>query len=102
MEAPTDFVKIINRKRYSVRAAQLIASDAYWDGYNFERSGRNTFLYRTEKGNYFTVTLTQLGGEMDQLAPITQDLAIELFEGPLSKHEVGYHEAFPDVTVTDA
>jgi len=44
MKPPEQFTRIIGRKRYSVQKATLIASDAYWDGHNFERSGRNTFL----------------------------------------------------------
>ncbi len=102
MRPPENFVRIIGKKRYSVKTATLIASDAYWDGHNHERHGRNTFLYRTPRGAYFTVNLTQWQGEQDTLSPITQDEAIELYEGPLSEHEVDYAEAFPSVTVEDA
>lgn len=102
MKPPKNFVRIINRKRYSVATATLLASDAWWDGHNFERHGRNVFLYRTPKGNYFTVTLSQWQGESDDLEPITQDEAIELFEKSLTEHEVKYAEAFPDVEVIDA
>jgi hypothetical protein len=102
MKAPTDWTEIIDRKRYSAKTATLIASDAYWDGHNFERQGRNTFLYRTPKGNYFTIALTQWQGERDTLEPIGVDEAIQLYEGPLSEHEVDYFEAFPGVEVEDA
>ncbi len=102
MKAPEKFSKIVDRKKYSVQTATLIADDCYWDGHNFERSGRNTFLYRTPNGAYFTVTLTQWQGEQDSLDPVSQDEAIRLFEGRLSEHYVKYSEAFPGVEVKDA
>jgi len=101
MNPPNEFTRIIGRTRYSVEASALIASDAYWDGNNMERHGRNTFLYRTAKGRYFTVTLTQWQGEQDTLTPITQDEAIDLYEGRLSEHEVDYQDAFPGVDVEE-
>ena len=102
MKPPTKWTQVIHRKRYSVQTATLLASDAYWDGRNFERQGRNTFLYKTPNGAYFTVSLTQWQGERDTLTPVSLDEAVELFEGPLTEHEVLYHEAFPDVVVEDA
>lgn len=102
MHEPKEFVRIVNKIRYDVSKATLIASDAYWDGHNFERHGRNTFLYRTPKGRYFTVTLTQWQGERDTLEPVTQEEAIDLFEDDLPEHEVKYSEAFPDVTIEEA
>lgn len=102
MKPPTKFVRIVNRTRYSVENSTLIASDAYWDGHNWERSRRNTFLYRTPRGRYFTVTLTQWQGEQDHLQPVIQDEAIRLYEDDLREHAVSYQEAFPDVEVVDA
>jgi len=93
---------IIERKRYSVTTAELLAGDDYRDGHNFERHGRNTFLYRTPGGAYFTVTLSQWQGERDTLTPITQDEAIDLYEGSLTEHYTPYGEAFPGVQVVDA
>jgi|ERR1700690_4258720 len=102
MQEPKDFVRIVNKKRYSVKSATLIASDCYWDGHNFERNGTNTWLYKTAKGAYFTVTLSQWQGAQDTLEPVSQAQAIEMFEDYLSEHEVSYKEAFPDVVVVDA
>jgi len=102
MKPPTDFTRIVNRTRYSVQTATLIAGDDYWDGHNFERHGRNTFLYRTKNGNYFTVTLTCWQGESNTLTPVSQDEAIELYESSLTEHEVTYAEAFPGIEVVDA
>jgi len=47
-----DWNEVIGGKRYNTATAKLIASDAYWDGHNWERRGRNTFMLRTKKGNY--------------------------------------------------
>jgi len=94
--------RIVNRKRYSTETATLTASDCYWDGSNMERGGRNTFLYRTPRGAYFTVNLTQWQGERDTLTPLSQKDAIELFEGTLTEHDVTYQEAFPDIVIEDA
>jgi hypothetical protein len=102
MHPDQDMERVVNQKRYAVKTATLIASDEYWDGHNFERHGRNTFLYRTPKGEYFTVTLTQWQGEQDSLTPISQGEAIALFEGSLTQHEVSYTGAFPDVAIVDA
>lgn len=99
---PSKMTRIVNRKKYSTETATLIASDEYWDGSNWERHGRNTFLYRTPGGEYFTVNLTQWQGERDTLEPISQDEALYLFENVLHEHQVNYSEAFPDVEVKDA
>lgn len=102
MNPPENFIRIIGKKRYNVATATLIASNEFWDGHNWERHGRNTFLYRTPNGAYFTVTLSQWQGEQDHLDPVTLEEAIELYEGYLSKHNVDYAEAFPSVKVTEA
>jgi len=102
MKPPENMIRIIGRKRYSTKTATLLAHDAFWDGHNFERHGRNTFLYRTPSGAYFTVGLTQWQGEQDTLSPVSLEEAIELFEGALTEHEVKYAEAFPSVEVQDA
>lgn len=96
------FSRVVDRKRYRVETATLLASDAYWDGHNFERSGRNTWLYRTPRGAYFEVTCSQWQGEQDTLNPLELEEALELYEGPLSEHEVSYEDAFPGVTVEEA
>ena len=102
MRAPERFTRIIGRKRYNIATSTLLAADDYWDGHNFERSGRNTFLYRTPSGAYFTVTLTIWQGERDSLDPVTESEAVGLFEDSLTEHAVRYAEAFPDVKVEDA
>jgi len=102
MKAPDCMSRIVNRKHYDVRTATLIADDLYWDGRNWERHGRNMFLYRTPGGHYFTVTLTMWVNERDSLEPVTQDEAIALYEGQLTEHHVMYEDAFPTVVVEAA
>jgi len=85
-----------------VSTATLIAGDDYWDGHNFERRGRNTFLYQTPKGVYFTVTLTKWPDEQDDLTPIEQDEAISLYEMRLTEHRLKFSDAFPNVVVEEA
>lgn len=102
MNAPKTMERIVNRTRYSVAASRLLAGDDYWDGHNFERHGRNKFLYLTPKGKYFVVTLSQWQGESDDLTPCTMQEAIDLFETSLREHYEPYEVAFPDVAVVDA
>jgi len=94
--------QVIDGKRYRVATATLLADDAYWDGSNHERNGRNRFLYRTPRGRYFTVTLTMWEGERDYLTPIDEADARELYETSLTEHHLSYEEAFPDVAIEDA
>ena len=93
--------KVIDGKRYSTETATVIASDEYWDGRNYERSGRNTFLFRTLHGNYFKVEVSQWQGELNELVPIDEIEAIKLYED-LEKHACEYEAAFPDQKVEEA
>jgi hypothetical protein len=101
MKPPKELTEVIDRKRYSCSTATLLAGNDYWDGSNFERNGRNTFLYRTPNGAFFSVTVSQWQGEDTTLTPLTQDEAIELFE-QLREKRLEYSEAFPGVEVKDA
>jgi len=102
MKAHEKFEKIIGGTRYSVEKSTLIAHNYYWDGHNMERNGRNTFLYHTKNGRYFTVNLTQWQGERDTLTPVSTEEAQDLWETCLSEHSVEFEEAFPGVEVKDA
>jgi hypothetical protein len=99
---PYPFKQIIDRKQYNTSTATLLAGNDWWDGNNWERGGTNQFLYRTPKGAYFTLNLTQWEGRNDCIEVVSLDEAIELYEGPLRKHRVEYDEAFPGVTVEEA
>lgn len=92
---------VIGGKRYRTETATLLASDAYWDGHNFERDGRNAFLFRTPKGNYFVQRQSLWQGERDRLEPVSREEAIRLFED-LQEKEVDFDQAFPGVVVTEA
>lgn len=115
MQPRTDLTKVIGSKRYSVAKATRVASDVYADGrqeferLNAQRHKYNTFLYRTPRGNYFTVTVTEIrlgsGSQVDvenDLVPVSLDDAIELYRGPLRSHHQEFAEAFPGVVVEDA
>ena len=85
--------RVVDGKRYSTDAAELIASDRYWDGSNFERSGRTTYLYKTAKGAFFTHTTTMWLGERESIEVVDAVEAAILYEG-FPEQEMGYAEAF--------
>lgn len=86
--------RVVKGQRYDTEKATLIADDVYWDGHNFERRGRNQWLYRTQNGAYFTVYGTFWQGERDHLEPVSKAEAVELYENDLTEHSVEYEEAF--------
>jgi hypothetical protein len=98
---PKSMTAVINRKRYSTDTATLLAGNDHWDGHNFERNGRNCFLYCTPKGSYFLLNMTCWEGELDNIEPLCTDEAVSAFEG-LSRKRVKFEEAFPGVTVEEA
>jgi hypothetical protein len=99
---PKDMKAVIGRKRYDTKTATLIVDNAYWDGHNFERSGRNTFLYRTPNGGYFAVHQTCWQGERDSLEPLTVDEAVQLYEELRDEGAMDFEKAFPGVKVEEA
>lgn len=99
---PVTRVAVIGGKRYNTETAKVVASDAYWDGHNYERRGRNTFLMRTPNGRYFAHRRTQWQGELDgTIEPLSQEEAIDLYES-LPEQVVPFEDAFPDVQVEEA
>lgn len=94
-------VQVINRKRYDTAKAVLLAHDVRWDGHNWERDGRNTFLYQTPNGAFFIVRQTNWQGEEDSLEPLEPEMAYMIYER-LPEHEVDVSVAFPDVVIEDA
>lgn len=99
---PGHMTRIVDGKKYDTAKATLIAHNAYWDGHNYERRGRNLFLYKTPNGRFFTVSQSLWQGESDTLEPILSADAVHLYETSLPEHEVPYEEAFPDFPVEDA
>ena len=101
MEPSPDMEATINRVRYRVASSALLAHDRYWDGHNFERHGRNTFLYRSPTGRYFAVHLTMWQGERNRIVPLSEEDAYNLYER-LPEKELPVEEAFPNVVVEPA
>ncbi len=90
----------------------LIASDTYYDGKNFERKGRNKFLFKTLNKRYFMQHRTTNPNEEDYLKPLTQDEAITMYlnlkdlwpkeqKEERDKEFARFREAFPDVGSLD-
>lgn len=98
---PFKMKEVIGGIKYDTEKAEIIADDCYWDGHNWERNGRNTFLYKTQNGRYFVVRQTLWQGERDQLEPLILDEAIMLYE-QLPEKYVEFEEAFPGVEVEEA
>ena len=87
--------------RYSTATATVLASDEYWDGHNFERQGRNTFLLRGKSGRYFAAHLTMWQGERDHIEPLEEGEAAALYE-QLAEHPTEFKEAFPNRVLEEA
>ena len=85
--------QVINGYRYNTETAKLIASNRYWDGHNFERQGRNRYLYKTPKGNFFLYNTTIWQGEVDYIEPIGLGEAKHWYENS-REQEVEWEEAF--------
>lgn len=93
--------RVVGGKRYAVATSKLIADDERWDGSNWERHCRNTFLYKTKGGAFFRVDLTQWQGERDTIEPLDIDEAKALYEYLDDPDAIPYEEAFDEV-VEDA
>ncbi len=64
--------KIVGGKVYNTETAKIVAHNNFWDGNNWERNGTNCFLYKTKKGNFFTLDLTMWQGERDNIKPLSK------------------------------
>jgi len=96
-----EMIRVVGGLRYDTEKATLIAHNVFWDGSNWERYGRNTWLYRTPSGRYFAVYGTLWQGERNRLEPLSVKDAVVLYE-VLPEHEVEFEDAFPSVEVQDA
>lgn len=85
--------QVIGGKVYDTEKAKLVASDRYWDGSNYERHGRNTYLYKTARGNFFLHHTTQWQGERDSIEPVDIGEAKSYYE-QLPEQELEYSDAF--------
>ena len=96
--------QVIGGKRYDTKTATLLASNEYWDGNNWERSGTNTWLFRTARGRYFFAHRTMWQGDVDRIEPCEEGEALEFFEAmaPHGTQEMSYEEAFPNAAIEEA
>ncbi len=85
--------QIVDGKLYDTEKARLVASDRYWDGSNWDRHGRNVYLYKTVKGSFFLYRTTRWQGERDYIEPVTKEEAKYWYE-QLPEHEMEYEEVF--------
>lgn len=90
---PQGMSAVIGGRRYTVNTATEIANNDYWDGNNFTRSGRNTWLFRTRGGAFFSATRTLWQGERDSIQALTEEEARELYE-MLPERSLSYEAAF--------
>ena len=98
---PQNMIWVIEGKRYRTDTATLLAHDEYWNGYNCEQGGRNTFLFRTPKGNFFAQHQTLLPGEINRITPLNTTEAIALYQS-LYKKEVPFRVVFPCIKLEEA
>jgi len=85
--------QIVNGLQYDTEAAALVASDRWWDGHNWDRDGRNTYLYRTKAGRFFLLHTSRWEGERDRIEPVGLEEAKQYYE-ELTEHAMAYAEAF--------
>ncbi len=98
---PENMVWVVAGKRYRTDEATLVAHDEYWNGYNCEQGGRNTFLFRTPNGSFFAQHQTLLPGEVNRITPVDTTEAIALYQS-LRVKEVPFGVVFPNVKVENA
>ncbi len=85
--------RIIDRMRYDTEKSETVASDYYWDGSNYERGGRNTYLMKTSNGRFFLYRTTLWQGETDTIEPLDADKAKDAYES-LPEQTMDFKEAF--------
>jgi len=85
--------QVIDGKLYNTETATLLASNHVWDGHNWERQGRNRFLYKTKKGNFFLYNTTLWQGEIDYIEAISEASAKQYYE-ELPETVAEYETAF--------
>jgi hypothetical protein len=100
---PESMTWVVAGKRYRTDTATLIAHDEYWNGYNCEQGGRNTFLFRTPRGSFFAQHQTLLPHEVKtgKIVPLEADEAVALYQS-LHKKEIPFRVVFPYVKAQDA
>jgi hypothetical protein len=85
--------QIVDGLRYDTETATKVAHDRYFDGSNWDRNFRNTYLYKTRNGRFFVYRTSQWQGERDHIEPVSPDEARFYYE-QLPEHDMPYAEAF--------
>ena len=97
-----DMIRIVEGVRYDTEKSYLLAYDQAWNGTGHDRTGRNTFLFRSvQAGRFFQVLKTVWEWERDTLIPLTRDQALRLYE-VLPVKDMSLEEAFPEVELVEA
>jgi hypothetical protein len=92
---PVDMDVIVDGQLYTTRRALLLADDAGPDGSMWERSGRNTFLFRDPSGIYFAEHRSAWGVDSDYVEVLSASRALQLYD-ELPIHEVEPTRIFSD------
>lgn len=99
---PRQLTRIIGGKRFSTETATLLSGNDWFDGHNFERQGRQTYLYRSPAGAYFCAELSSVQGE-DRIILLSDSEALEMYSihAEHGKERVPLDEAFPGVEIAE-
>lgn len=89
--------QIIDGKTYNTKTSTLLAHNRYWDGRNWDRHGRNLFLYRHPDGEYFMFAMTMWSDERDHIEIISRGEALWFYDY-LPEREVSREVAFPELS----
>ncbi len=84
---PVKMAAVVDGHLCDTDGATLLAHDAYWYGYNFERPGRGTFLFRSADGQFFVQERSAWPLDGDRLEPLSAQAAMRLYDD-LPVHEV--------------
>jgi hypothetical protein len=98
---PQNIIWVVAGKQYRTDKSTLVAHNAYWNGYNCEQGGRNTFLFKTTKGNFFAQYQSLLPGEINKITPLGINESLSLYQS-LQKKEVPFRVVFPCIKAEDA
>ncbi len=98
---PSPMIRVYDKLIWDTTKAEIVASNAYFDGKNYEREGTNTFLMRTQNGRFFLQFNNANDGNKSYLKPLSDDEAMTLFH-ELEVKEKKFNELWEGVTLKDA
>jgi len=86
---------LINGKIYDTDKSDVVATNDFSDGTNVHNRGRTSTLYRTKKGQFFTLYETCWQGEQNSIEPISSQEAQEIYSD-MYDQKMTIEEAFGD------